>query len=560
MSDSFSHTNSNMFHEYGEGEKYAPPEDPQFLLLRTLETRLERFLDIYCLIQKMDVFPASEFFLSKKSENLEHFGLSDKGFLITFPFSGKTNILIIPEKKESLPSWYRNPGVAGKSRLSLFAQELSDIFPKFSAIFNLDKESQVLPLYGFPLNIIHFLESEKYFAGRILQMETLCRRLVFVGDPKIAVFTMTRFDGSLSTACLVTAVENPEILKIFADHDEKSPVLSEIPLKPVRALETVSVISDSIISDISKNEKSHPDDTGVIFSGESLSKENSLKECSSEILPEEEEYVLPIIENIISPEILAEEVFLEGKKEISSEIFLLSETPDVLAVNTEELIILEEENLFPFQQEKFQREFSEFLLTRKIWNREAVKNGFSKNSRPQKKSAFLSFYKQRKKYIQEYMRNISYSRPLLWWEHAVSFLEGSVIRDTADKTEGVKYSAEDMFEAPFFVKDDVPKESAGQESAKKISSEVVLRNIPVFLQVLLGKKRMTVTEILNLREGSILNFENPGVTGSVCISDTKIAQGKFLFYEDYVAVEVSEFFSENFVKKFEEENHILSEQ
>lgn len=177
-----------------------------------LETCLEKFLDILAEVEKMERLPATNFPDSCPE------GLAGEGFAITFPFHQAVGLLLMAHREDLLPNWYRHPGIAGKSRLFLFANHLSHFF-------SLESEE----------NNRTFFDSANYFAGSVRSLEKIFKNLPFSSESAILPFQLRRWDGQSTTAWLMGPFSHVNI-------ESTVPPLSQVTrhvhaLKPVRKLE-----------------------------------------------------------------------------------------------------------------------------------------------------------------------------------------------------------------------------------------------------------------------------------------------------------------------------------
>lgn len=615
------HTNFPFLPAAGETGGKHTSESMETFFLRNLEVQLERFLDICCIIQNISFSTASEFLASRFSQithtsqnfpekkNEEIFEknqmiFSGSGFAMTFPCKNHANIFFVPDGSDMLPNWYKNPGVAGKSRLSLFANELSDLFLKTFSLFY--EKSEDIPILGMPTDISFFGATKKYFAGRVIHLETLCRRLIFSGNPRVAALSLTRFDGSPGTVWLLTGVENPETLWHFTEAVSPSAASSGNFLKPVRGLEVISLMAveenaifenlvlektiseqknitgeeitvfsdDSVVNESSINESviddsvmndSETDDSAAPspFSSTETPDKNCEKisgaasenappqnpETSPDSPPEPSpEARIPALETLFSLyELSAGGISEEnaGTAEESlrnfQEIFILPETPEIAPINTEEMRHVEEDFLFPLPPEKFRQAFSDFLAPRK--ETFFSKNGHFRTLRLP--SVFLEVYRRRR--MGTLRNRFQQAHPRItrpWQKSAFSLLPG---QDFSEKNQsGITYGGYWIFTAADLLESfsSLNREHHAAEAEavpQGMSPEMVLQKIPVAIRVSPGRKTLPLDAILALKKGDILDFPHENASQvEIFAADRKIALGVPMVSQDYAAVEITE--------------------
>lgn len=94
-----------------------------------------------------------------------------------------------------------------------------------------------------------------------------------------------------------------------------------------------------------------------------------------------------------------------------------------------------------------------------------------------------------------------------------------------------------------------PEPSNGGTSinAKNIVDEDDLNsvlNVPITLYAILGRTRLSVNEIINLAEGSILDLEKAiGEPVDIFINSQKIARGELILVEDELSISLTEIFN-----------------
>ncbi|MDO4584531.1 MAG: FliM/FliN family flagellar motor C-terminal domain-containing protein [Planctomycetia bacterium] len=179
-----------------------------------LEICLEKFLDILVEVEKTESPSISDF--SQKS--LQPGGMGG-GVAITFPFPQGVGLFLIAHREDLLPDWYQRPGVAGKSRLFLFANHLAQYFSA-----GIDEKNR------------SFFDSADYFAGSVAAMEEIFEKLPFSSETSILPFQLRRWDGQSTYAWLMGPFSHIEI------PSQTSPLLHLASrhaniLKPVRPLE-----------------------------------------------------------------------------------------------------------------------------------------------------------------------------------------------------------------------------------------------------------------------------------------------------------------------------------
>ena len=211
----------------GAGVQLDSGRTSPFLL--NLAGSLERFLDVV----------GEVFELSLTSEN----GVSRKrprtfegdGFAVSFPFEEGIGVFLAADGGEILASWLQNPGIAGKSRILLLANELERLFSSDQDGTSDPENSEETPSETKP-----FYTGPDFFYGRITGLESLFEALPMETLAKFRSFTIRKFDGREGYAWMFGPLSSAEIL---VDHEvpcDASTRCVESP-RPVRSLECVEV-------------------------------------------------------------------------------------------------------------------------------------------------------------------------------------------------------------------------------------------------------------------------------------------------------------------------------
>ncbi|MDO4859053.1 MAG: FliM/FliN family flagellar motor switch protein [Thermoguttaceae bacterium] len=211
----------------GAGVQLDSGRTSPFLL--NLAGSLERFLDVV----------GEVFELSLTSEN----GVSRKrprtfegdGFAVSFPFEEGIGVFLAADGGEILASWLQNPGIAGKSRILLLANELERLFSSDQDGTSDPENSEETPSETKP-----FYTGPDFFYGRITGLESLFEALPMETLAKFRSFTIRKFDGREGYAWMFGPLSSAEIL---VDHEvpcDASTRSVESP-RPVRSLECVEV-------------------------------------------------------------------------------------------------------------------------------------------------------------------------------------------------------------------------------------------------------------------------------------------------------------------------------
>ncbi|MDO4574925.1 MAG: FliM/FliN family flagellar motor switch protein [Planctomycetia bacterium] len=140
------------------------------------------------------------------------------GFTLTFPSTQGIGVFVIADPERTLPQWYRNPGIAGRSRLFLLASQLGTFFSD-----------------GPCETSAEFFSSLDYFAGGIAELTLLREKLDFNAE-NVRAFRIHRDDGRAHSAWVLGPVASSETLHQLADTDEL-PRPGSKTLKPLRSLE-----------------------------------------------------------------------------------------------------------------------------------------------------------------------------------------------------------------------------------------------------------------------------------------------------------------------------------
>ncbi len=522
-------------------------------LKRGLETQLERFLDIFCFIQQFSLNPVSAGDLAEKISLP-----GDSFFGLSLPFSGKFAFLVISNENNVLPEWYKNPGVAGKSRLTFFAGNLSDLLSKNTSFFeetspftdDMEAESMIHE-NGSPEktpDFSTFLHSDKYAGGKMRASLALFSRMKLAPGARLLSFSIMRFDGNPGRGWLITAVENPEILRDFLCGPAANTAEKTQRLKRVRELEVLSLTESeqqsAKITEPGENAKElsvkdSPEEKFRSVGNEKAEKEQKSQETeqnSPDTRLEKNDRVsedeLRIAEQIIG---------ITDEKKFSTktpDAFIFAEKPEYSSVNTDEIRYVREEFLLPFNEEKFRGAFREFLATRNECVREKQKNCDLR--RMNHRNGIYSnkiFRKARGTAFGIFSQN-SHPKITQRWRDARPFLSFFEEKKAPITSPPGAFRPENLLEnADFEVRADI-KCRADQPV---LSPEKVLQGIPVTVRAVLGRKKFLLEAILGLEVGAILNFGHVNEADlELFVSDKCVARGGHVPGESAVAVEILE--------------------
>ena len=258
-----------------------------------LATALEKFLDI--LGESFELSPekgAANFELKRPKT------FQGAGFGVTFPFCGGLGVFLIAERGGILPGWFANPGIAGKSRIFLLANELERLFapengsleaaaalagpalqeietlrqtqPEFQPQNVFQAECEFPPEAGgqpetaasqkdscqegpnptdsvvsVPKSAVpprSFYETHQFFYGRIETLEKLFAALPLEDVTDFRSFSIRKFDGREGSAWMLGPLSSPDVF--YANTQNVPQTLPQAGiLKPVRSLEAVTIES-----------------------------------------------------------------------------------------------------------------------------------------------------------------------------------------------------------------------------------------------------------------------------------------------------------------------------
>lgn len=488
----------------------AREEDtPESQLTRGLETQLERFLDIFCFVQQFSCEPVTHEALPEKIALAE-----DSFFGISLPCCANYAILIVANENSVLPEWYENPGVAGKSRLTFLAGNLSDLLVRYSEII---ENQSVCPQENWT-DFQAFLNSEKYSAGKMRAEPGFFARLELTQNARLLAFSMMRFDGKPGRGWLLTGVKNPEILRFFQEKHPFRPAEKTYVLQRVRNLEKLSVEEMPEIEEdfAAKN------DLPVEKSAPATAPEPEIAQNTANIPNFQPLELYVRLSDGDSP----------GAK--MDETLILGEKPECSSVNTDEIQYVREEHLIPFNPEKFAREFHTFLASRhekRLQNRLACcpKMHFETHIKTcnyrytARDEAIRLFFAHAHPQLTQRWRNVTGD---------FSDLREHESKKSDCPPENTPLRAEDLWETA---------ETAETPRHKQpvLPPETVLQQIPVTLRAVLGRKKLPVEAILALKPGVILDF-GPANTQNmeIFVSDKDVARGEMLAVGTSVAVEI----------------------
>jgi flagellar motor switch/type III secretory pathway protein FliN len=211
----------------GAGVQLDSGRTSPFLL--NLAGSLERFLDVVGEVFELSL--TTENGVSRKRPRTFEGG----GFAVSFPFEDGVGVFLVADRGEILAPWLENPGIAGKSRILLLASELERLFsPDWDGTSiqenGEEASSEVKPFYAGP----------DFFYGRIAGLESIFDALPMETLAKFRSFAIRKFDGREGCAWMLGPLPSAEIL---VEHEVPCDVSArsvESP-RPVRSLECVEV-------------------------------------------------------------------------------------------------------------------------------------------------------------------------------------------------------------------------------------------------------------------------------------------------------------------------------
>ena len=211
----------------GSGVQLDSGRTSHFLL--NLAGSLERFLDVVGEVFELSL--TAENGVSRKRPRTFEGG----GFAVSFPFEDGVGFFLVADRGEILAPWLENPGIAGKSRILLLASELERLFsPDWDGTSvqenGEEASSEAKPFYAGP----------DFFYGRIAGLESIFDALPMETLAKFRSFAIRKFDGREGCAWMLGPLPSAEIL---AEHEvpcDASARSVESP-RPVRSLECVEV-------------------------------------------------------------------------------------------------------------------------------------------------------------------------------------------------------------------------------------------------------------------------------------------------------------------------------
>lgn len=211
----------------GTGVQLDSGRTSPFLL--NLAGSLERFLDVVGEVFELSL--TTENGVSRKRPRTFEGG----GFAVSFPFEDGVGVFLVADRGEILAPWLENPGIAGKSRILLLASELERLFsPDWDGTSvqenGEEATSEAKPFYAGP----------DFFYGRIAGLESVFDALPMETLAKFRSFAIRKFDGREGCAWMLGPLSSAEIL---AEHEvpcDASARSVESP-RPVRSLEYVKV-------------------------------------------------------------------------------------------------------------------------------------------------------------------------------------------------------------------------------------------------------------------------------------------------------------------------------
>lgn len=486
----------------------AREEDtPESLLTRGMETQLERFLDIFCFVQQFSCEPVSRDALPEKI-TLE----AESFFGISLPYLADYAILIIANENNVLPEWYENPGVAGKSRLTFFAGNLSDLLAKHSEFL----ENRVYYPSENWTDIQTFLNSGKYTAGKLRAEPGFFARLDLTENARLLTFSMMRFDGNPGRGWLITGIQNPEILRHFLEKTAFHPAEKTHVLQRVRNLEKLSVEEMP-----EEAEPPEPPEAKVALKAEPEREFTQNTENTPNFSPLEL-YVR-----------LSDSDSQCAKME---ETLILSEKPECPSANTDEIRYIREEHLIPFNPEKFAREFHAFLAKR-LQKKAKTRS----NNRPKGRVSPCEFQREcRNEGLRLFFVHSHPQNTQRWREVTGDF---SDLCESESETLNFEQNspamrAEDLWE---MAETPAAVPETPRDQRPILPAETVFQGIPVTFRAVLGRKKYPLELILALKPGAILDFGPADAENlEIFVSDKCVAHAAQVVGETAVAVEIQD--------------------
>ena len=248
--------------------------------LLNLAGSLERFLDVVGEVFELSL--TTENGVSRKRPRTFEGG----GFAVSFPFEDGVGVFFVADRGEILAPWLENPGIAGKSRILLLASELERLFsPDWDGTSvqenGEEASSEAKPFYTGP----------DFFYGRIAGLESIFDALPMETLAKFRSFAIRKFDGREGCAWMLGPLPSAEIL---AEHEVPCDANArnvESP-RPVRSLECVEVetevspltvappemLSDPLPEEPVSDSETNEEDPAETDSNESESEEAAVSE------------------------------------------------------------------------------------------------------------------------------------------------------------------------------------------------------------------------------------------------------------------------------------------